>query len=270
MRSAASIDGNALAGFDSDALAYFSSASITDTTEMNAVNALIVNLKSNSLYTQFKRLWLRSPTSEAASLVDFISLGSSTNTSATWATTGFTYNGSSSFINTVTNLSALGLSATSVSYGVYLRSGTGGTPKYMCAVNGAVNSLPNFIRTNAGAVEFANGTLLAIPSATTFIVDGTYGYTGLFVGSCTSSSNRIIMNNATVGNTNTTNVSGGYPARPLYIGANNNNGTAASFMAMEECLAFIASPGFSSAEVSTLYTLIQTYQTNVIAGGRQR
>lgn len=55
---------------------YFAAAGITDPTEMAAVNTLYDGLITNGLYDRLDRLFLCSPTSEAACKMDFITLAS--------------------------------------------------------------------------------------------------------------------------------------------------------------------------------------------------
>jgi hypothetical protein len=56
-----------------------------------------------------------------------------------------------------------------------------------------------------------------------------------------------------------------YPNRPYYIGANNNNGTAAFFSNMPLSFSFLGD-GLTDTESSNLYTRVQAFQTTL---GRQ-
>jgi hypothetical protein len=64
-------------GYDPDAVAYFTAAGITDTTEKNAVNQLVLDFKggagcltpsSTDLWTNAAAIWGVSPTSRCSTL----------------------------------------------------------------------------------------------------------------------------------------------------------------------------------------------------------
>ena len=47
--------GGGTPSYDADSLAFFTAASITDLTQMSAVNTLVTGLKSNNLWTKIRR-----------------------------------------------------------------------------------------------------------------------------------------------------------------------------------------------------------------------
>ena len=60
----------------------------------------------------------------------------------------------------------------------------------------------------------------------------------------------------------TTSVSTSRPTFNIYLGARNTNGTANNFSQRELAMASIGS-GLTAGETSTLYTLIQAFQTSL-------
>lgn len=253
--------------WESEVQAYITAFSISDTTEINATDVFIKGLKSNSIYTKIVFLNLRSPTSQAAALGDFISLTSSTAVnSPTWGANGFTYDGVTNYLNSGFNPSTNGvITLNSCSIGFYVRSGTAAI-KILAGCNNSVNGNPirialstttNFQMrcTSNGAGAIGNGTIGA--------------FTGLFSGSRVSSTDiRVFQNGAQIGSTAVTANANVLCNLNMYVGTNNNNGAASSFIAAQECFFYVAI-GLTTSEMATLYTLTQTLQTNIVAGGRQ-
>ena len=108
-------------GFDPDALAYFTAAGITNTTEKNAVNQLVLDLKGGvgcltpgltNLWANAAAIWPVSPTSLAAAaynLRDTSSFNYTWVNSPTHASTGVTFDGSTQYGDTNLTPSSLTL-----------------------------------------------------------------------------------------------------------------------------------------------------------------
>jgi len=85
-------------GFDADAVAYFTAASITSATEKSAANTIIVGLKAEGIWDSMSRIYLRSPTSLAACLMCCKSLTSQTAVnSPSFNSYGLAYNGTTQY-----------------------------------------------------------------------------------------------------------------------------------------------------------------------------
>ena len=107
--------------YDADAEAFFTAAGITDTTEKNAVNQLVLDFKggtgcltpsSTDLWTNAAAIWSVSPTSLAAAaynLRDTTSFKYTWINSPTHASTGVTFNGSTQYGDTNLTPSSLTL-----------------------------------------------------------------------------------------------------------------------------------------------------------------
>ena len=108
--------------FEAESEAYFTAASITDTTEKRAANTFIKTLKDNGLWTKLDRIYLRSPTSLAACLMCCKSLTSQVAiNSPTFASNGLTFNGTTNYARSDVAVSALANITT-----------TSGSIMYMC------------------------------------------------------------------------------------------------------------------------------------------
>lgn len=258
--------GSSGTAIDPDVQTYITNNSISDQTEIDATNTFILGLKANNFYTRIDRLNLMSPTSSAAALADFFGGTAMTAVgSPTYATTGFTTNGTSSYLNSGYTPNDSGkLTTNNFSYWVYLRSGTKGTSKYAMGANNNLNGKPTYFGNDNPSYTFSPGTLLS----QTY---GTIGSAaGLITGIKRSLNDQNLYKNGTLIVQNTTSATSGTPiARPLYLMANNNNNVANNFMPGEICFFMAATGAFTDPEVSTMYNLIQTFQTNVIVGGRQ-
>jgi hypothetical protein len=251
---------NRSGGFDPDAASYFAAAGITNAAERVAANNLIVSLKNNSLWSKFDRLYLFSPTSLAAALYCAKSLTQMTAVnSPTFATTGITFNGTTQYLNTTTNVNTYTqYQQDSASCGVYNRSATPGSgfPVYM----GADASLSNavFRNTGGGTQEFRCNSAIAATFVTATV-------TGLHCISRESASTiRAFINGSNVVTVGSS-TSAARTANPFAIGANIVSGTPGLFSTIEAAFAYISST-MSVAESATLYTAVQAYQT---ALGRQ-
>jgi len=91
------------AAFDADAQAFFTAASITDSTQKSAVNQLVLDLKSYNIWTKIKALYPIVGGSASSHAVNLKTPGTYNLTFATGVThssTGMTGNGTSGYANT--------------------------------------------------------------------------------------------------------------------------------------------------------------------------
>lgn len=91
---------------DPDVSAYLSAAGITNTTEKNAATTVILDLKSTGIWNQLDYLFLCSPTSLAAALVNAKTAVSATNSGATHSSSGMATVAANHFYGTEVNIGA--------------------------------------------------------------------------------------------------------------------------------------------------------------------
>jgi len=136
-------------GFDADAQAFFNrvtaaGGSLT-TTEQNAVNQLVLDLKANSLWTPMKAIYPMVGGSAAACAQNLKSSSFTGTFSSGWtfASTGATPNGTSAYMDTGFNMTTNFTSQSNASIGCYLRTNTNTTGCDMGAggVSGATNGM---------------------------------------------------------------------------------------------------------------------------------
>lgn len=245
--------------FDSDALAFISAASITDTTQKNAVNQLVLDLKSANIWTKMKALYpfvggtapqhrfnLKSPgTTTGDYYIDFIG-------GVTHASNGVTFNGTTGYADTKLYANTLLLNSTHVS--ASLVSNGGGA--YIGCMMGANASsrlwlAPSF---NASIAYFlCNNSVVATSTRSTNI--------GLWVLSRTTSTNEIAYNNGSVYLNKTAN-STALDTGIIYIGARNNGTNITNYMNAPLNFSSIGD-GLTATDVTNLTNAVNTFNTTI-------
>lgn len=251
--------------YDPNAQAFFTAADLNNTTDRNAVNQLVLDLKSNSLWT---KMYVIYPfvggisTTCSYNLVNPNTYQITWNGGMTFSSTGVVSNGSSGYGNTGWNpksFDALTGITTSLCLSVYSRTNStnDGEEYGVASGNPAIQMLAK--RTN-GNVIFDNYN-----SSTGRIQTAVTNSLGLFTSSRTAQNELKGYRNASqVGSTLTTNQTASNIQTTLnynlYVCAQNNAGSTASYSTRQLAWMHIGA-GLTSSEVSTLYTIVQNYQT---------
>lgn len=249
-----------IASFDADAVAFFTRVTTAggtlSTTEKQAVNQLVLDLKANSLWTPMKAIYPMVGASAAACAQNLKSSSfTGTFTSGwTFASTGVTPNGTSAYMGTGLNM-LTNLSLTSTHLSFYSRtniaaSGYGIDMGNAGAYNGL--SVANLrVRNSAfGLKAFAVGEdSAAIISSTNAL--------GLTTGVSSSLTSRKLFANSTLLATATALNTGTMPNQNLLI----SSGTGA--YGINECAFSSCGESLSDLEVSYLYTAVQAFQTTL-------
>ena len=251
--------------FDTNALSFLNIASITNPTERLAINYLVFNLKLNNLWTKFHALYPiigGTATSHSFNLINPLNTDAAFRLvfSGTWthSSNGMLPNGTSAFANTFL-IPSTTMTLNSSAIGIYSRTIT-------ITNNGVdigVISLDS-VNDNRLVMQVA-GTVSSMSTRVHNLGSGGANSTaitntqGLFVASRNSSTSYTNYRNSTNLGSATIN-SFERPTRVIYIGAQNSNGVAQVFSTRQLAFAFI-STGLTAEEVSTLYTIVQQYQT---------
>lgn len=243
--------------FDPDAQAFITAAAITDNTQQNAINTLVLALKGYSIWTKFKAIYpivggvasshkfnLKDPRDlDAAFRLTFAS-------GWTHESTGMTPNGTSAFANTFLNTNTQ-LNVHSHSFGIYSRTNsTSGTQVYGSFANSGL-----FLQNNLTAANFVSGSLsngisyTANPSTSLLMLTRTSNTlskafrAGILLGQVTASMNSLPLFN-------------------FYLGARNNNGTPQFYSSHQLAFAFLGD-GLTDTDSANLYTAVQAFQTTL-------
>jgi hypothetical protein len=246
-------------GFDTDAQAYFdrvttASGTLT-TTEKNAVNQLVLDMKSYGIWTSMKAIYPMVGASAAACAQN---LKSSSFTGAfssgwTFASTGVTPNGTSAYFNTGFNPSANG-SLNNQHYSVYSRTNISNTA---CDIGGYIAPVESSMYLRYGGTNIVYSCVNSSLSSQT---TNNANSAAFFM---------VLRNNATGENTfiNSTKYTRTITSISLinlniYIGALNNNGTPVAFSTRQNAFSSIGD-GLTDTQASNFYTAVQAFQTTL-------
>jgi len=253
--------------YDPAAQAFFTAAGITDTTQKSAVNQLVLDLKSNSLWTKMYVIYPfvgGTSTTTSYNLVDTTKYQITWNGGITFSTNGVVSNGSSGYGNTGWNprtFNSLTGITTSLSLSIYSRTNSTNDGEEFGVASGqpAIQMLAK--RTNGNVIfDNYNSSNGRIQTAVTNSL-------GLFTTSRTAQNAMAIYRNASqLGSTLTTNATTTDITTTLnynlFVLAQNNAGSAASYSTRQLAWMHIGA-GLTSGEVSTLNTIVQAYQTTL-------
>ena len=249
-------------GFDPDAQAFITAANITNTTQKNAINTLVVDLKGYGVWTKMKAVYpfvggtasthkfnLKDPRDlDVAFRLVF-------NGGWTHSSTGALPNGTNGFANTYVNiLNNLNQNNSHVS--VYSRTDNNASTSLIGAYTGGsgfTNSIilyPRISTLGSYVNIFSSGGANTTPATNTL---------GLKLLNRISST-QFSHFNPTKYTLNITSVVGAN--LNIYLASNNNSGTAANFSNRETAFATLGD-GLTDTEVSNLYIAVQAFQTSL-------
>ena len=247
-------------GFDADAQAYFSRVTTAGgtltTTEQNAVNQLVIDMKANGTWTAMKAIYPMVGASAAACAQNLKSSSFTGSFSSGWtfASTGVTPNGTSAFMDTGL-IPSVDLTQNSTHLSYYSRTNSlvgnkidmgtlTGVASFRCYIimyfNGASYSSIN----NAG-----DNAVTAMTDTRKFVL--------AYRNNLANFINQVNSTKQTL-----TSVSSGLSDKSFYIGAYNRNGTADNFSIRETAFNSIGD-GLTDTQASDFYTSVQTFQTTL-------
>jgi hypothetical protein len=113
------------AGYDPDALAFFAAASITETTEKDAVNQLVLDMKADGIWTKMRAVYPYvggDASKHSYNLINPATFQITWSGGVTHNASGITGNGTNGYGNTNFNPSTQFISNTNYSFGIYSSS----------------------------------------------------------------------------------------------------------------------------------------------------
>jgi len=250
--------------YDADATAFFTAASITDTTQKNAVNTLVLNLKSANIWNKMKAIYpvvggtaashkwnLKDPRDLDAAFRLTFSTG--------WTHSSMGITPSNAYAETFANLSTM-FTLYSAHYSYYIRNNTD-TGVDIGVTQASPYNVEGWSAARAGGNAY--GGFYNQDDACVKVLNS--DSRGFYVSSVTSSTNTFLRkNNSTLGTT----VAASSPANTtIYIGAAHiaSPNSAANYSNHE--YAFVSfGDGLTVTDSANLYLAVQTYQTTL---GRQ-
>lgn len=249
---------------DTDAQAFLTNAVITDTTQRNAINTLVIGLKTDSLWTKMLAVYpfvggtattckfnLKNPlNTDGAFRLNFVGGWTFTNN-------GVQGNGTTAYANTfLAPNPSLSLGNSSISHYSRTNSVDSGTP--YGTKTGAANSQLN-LSFGVGTSNIFHNTNSAFTLSPVPLTTATN-----LIHSRTNSTQTIAALNGTAATY--TNSEGQLSNHPIFLGARNSNNTAIDLYYSRQMAFAHIGTGLTSAECVLLYNRIQTFQTTL---GRQ-
>jgi hypothetical protein len=243
--------------YDTDAQAYFTAEGITSTGDKDAIDALIVGLKADGVWTKIKVLHLGYGTG----LVNAKSPGTLDATAPNGVTinaSGYTFNGTNQYLNTGLNPNTHLTNATEW-HAFYVKSSTDDK-----AVSGAHDgsSSSYFFPRSSGNISFRISGASDLNGGANASAAGTYVFrvreTGVNENTRGTKNGTQFYSNAVASGTSDT------PNETIYIGAFSNAGTPVSHNASTLGIYIIgggASGDATDADMANIYTRINTFIT---------
>jgi hypothetical protein len=250
--------------WDTDALAFVTAAAITDYTQQNAINNLVISLKGYSIWTKFKAIYPivgGTASSHKFNLKDprDLDVAFRLNFSTGWthSSTGMLPNGTSAFADTkLIPSTAIFGSNQNIHLSHYSRSNTAGGYEFGNSLSGTGNSF--------GLIaKFSNNNIYAFFGAFNNILVPTG--LGFAMANSTSAGVKAIKNGVVVRTGAVASVNLASFTRSTYLGADNRIGVAVDFSSKQCAFASIGD-GLTDTEAANFYTAVQAFQTTL---GRQ-
>jgi hypothetical protein len=251
------------AAFDADAQAFFTAASITDSTQKSAVNQLVLDLKSYNIWTKMKALYPIVGGSAAThkwNLKDPRDLNAAYRltfaTGMTHSSTGMVSNGTTGYADTqLISGTQLTLNSTHISY--YSRSNVESTALDMGAFTVGTNQFLVGLRYTAVGflADQYNSTTGRITAANA-------NSQGFYLSNRTTSAIFKAFKNGTQLGTTQTGAGNVLVNLSMFLCASNGNGTPTNYSTRQCAFASIGD-GLTDTEAANFYTAVQAYQTTL-------
>jgi hypothetical protein len=251
---------------DTDAQLFLTNAVITDTTQRNAINTLVVGLKTDLLWTKMLAVY---PFVGGTATTCKFNLKNPLDTNGafrlnfgggwTFSNNGVTPNGTTAYADTfLIPLTSLSLgSVNGSSFSVYSRTNNSESGSLFGTRNNFTSNLNCTIRNGGSSLNYhnTNSGIVISPNPTSSSIN--------FISSRIDSSNNITAQNGTTNTQTSTEVE--LSPYSFYFSAQNLFGTPTTFSTRQLAFGHIGT-GLTQAECTLLYNRIQTFQTTL---GRQ-
>lgn len=243
-------------GYDPDAQAFFdrvaTAGGTLTTTEKNAVNQLVLDMKSAGIWTSMKAVYPMVGASAAACAQNLKSSSFTGTFSSGWtfASTGVTPNGTSAYMDTGLNENTV-MTLNSCNVGIYTRTNNTNSLKYDFGVDELDTRITSILFSYNNLSYFRNQNLTITTFATPTDVKG------FWQNNRTAASVQKTFFNGSVYNSST-DASVGKSNLNYYLGALNLNGAAILFGNNQYAFCFV-SDGLTDTQASNFYTAVQTF-----------
>jgi len=241
--------------------AWIAATSETDTTILNALNTFEAGLIANSLITKFNAIYPFVGGDSTKHRYNFINTATfqlSFNGFWTHSATGALPNGTNAYADTFLTPSVT-LTVFNAHLSFYSRTSVANATRVSI---GSANA-PSYTTSHQLILKWSDGNSYGALNNNSVLA--TYANaisTGWYMVSRTANNSLKSYKNNSLSATNTTITTAIANTNKIFIGARSDSGVALNFDNKECAFASIGS-GLSDAEASTLYTLIQNFQTSL-------
>lgn len=247
---------------DPDAKLFIAAAGITDPTQVNAINTLVLDLKGYSIWTKMKAIYPivgGTASSHKFNLKDprdlDVAFRLAFSTGWTHSANGMTPANAFADTKLIPSTAIFG-SNQNIHLSYYSRSNTAGGYEFGNSLSGLANQF--------GLIaKYSNNNIYAFFGAFNNIAVPTG--LGFAMANSTSAGVKAIKNGVVVRTGAVASVNLASFTRSTYLGADNRIGVAAEF-STKQCLFASIGEGLTDTEASNFYTAVQAYQTTL---GRQ-
>jgi len=246
-------------GYDSDAQAFFdrvtTASGSLSTTEQDAVNTLVVQMKADGIWTKMKAIYPMVGASAAACAQNLKSSSFTGTFSSGWtfASTGVTPNGTSAYMDTGFNLSTqIGANSSHLSF--YSRTNIGTTQGDIGCFSNPAGTTDNEILIRYG------GTFYGFNNPSKYVSVSNSDSRGFYQLNAESLNLKAFKNSSQFGSTvsltsyTSTNLN-------VYVGGINKNGLVTP--STKECAFASIGDGLTDTEASNFYTAVQAFNTTL-------
>lgn len=257
-------------GYDGDALHFIRVAGITNSTIVDAVNDLFIDLKLNNIYNKFYALYLATGATATENKWNAVN-PDDTNAAfrltfsggITHASTGMTFNGTTGYADSFLNISSsVSNWHTDHHLAIYMRTqqpsvGDG----WHMGVGDASNGLPLYgmairrFSSNANDRIYDYGNISGNGRSS----DSTTDARGFYIASAIANNDHKLYRNGTAVLTSTSTATGTPSNASIHIGRINPTAGSALYLQGEMALISIGK-GLSSSEVTIYNSIVQAYQ----------
>jgi hypothetical protein len=257
------IQGLSAVSYDDDAQAFFNRVTAAGgtltSTEKDAVNQLVLDLKANSIWTSMLAIYPMVGASAASCAQNLVSSSYTGTFSGGWTfvSTGITGNGTNTFMNTGLVPSAV-VNQNSNHLSFYSRSNVAASN--MVALGSYSISTISYFHMHP---YYTGNIIYNLLTSNTAVGPTNTNSLGFFNGNRTSATNISNFKNGTnLGNVTSPSVSVSPNTYNVYVGALNEVGSAILYNNYQCAFASIGA-GLSDTQASNFYTNVQTFQTSL-------
>jgi hypothetical protein len=253
-------------GPDPDAQAFFdrvaAAGGVLTEAETTAVNQLVLDMKTNGIWTSMKAIYPMVGASAAAcaqNLVDSNFTGTFSS-GITYASTGVTGNGSGAYMNTSLTPS-ISLTTANHHISFYSRTNASGSAVDMGVYEFTFGYSGPFMRTRTASnqLQYGMGTNTAFNDTLSSNTDSR----GHFIGNILATNNRKTYINGAISGVNATSGNADSGTGPIFVLAVNRMPLLAGSFSIRQCAFASVGGGLTDTQASDFYTAVQTFQTTL-------